>query len=319
MESNLRHKIEGNIENYFPGKNFSLKSVTQVTTKPKSYVYNALIVNSIGERKEIYIKKIGENKKKGLEEILTFEIDWDKFLTPRILDYFEDDNVVLFEGVTGNSLSKNLLLYSFRLGGKVREIRLVECAKKIGNAIGFLHRSTEKNSAKIGEMNIYLVEQFETTEYFRKILGNQSWSNIQTRVESLKNETTKLVQFHGDLSPHNILLNKEDVYLLDFSYLYNAIFLDPVLFTVSLELMRGRFPLLLDSIISKMKKEFINSYQMASNEKWDKDTWMTFELLAFLHILSKYETRRKNIKNNIVAMADKRYIMNKINSFSKSL
>ena len=319
MEINLRHKIERNIENYFPGKNFSLKSVTQVTTKPKSYVYNALIVNSKGEHKKIYIKKIGDNKKNGLNEILNLKDDWEKILTPRIIDYFEEDNVVLSQGVNGDTLSKNLLLYSFRLGGKVRETRLVECAEKIGKAIGFLHRSTEKGSGKIGEMNIYLVEQFETTEYFRKILGNNSWSKIQKRVESLKNETTKLVQFHGDLSPHNILLNKEDVFLLDFSYLYNAIFLDPVLFTVSLELMRGRFPLLLDSIISKMKKEFINSYQMASNEVWDKDTWMIFELLAFLHILLKYETRIKNIKNNIVAMTDKRYIMNKINSFSKSL
>ena len=206
MELDLREKIDRNIEKYFPGKNYSISSFTRVKTKPHSFVYNALLVNSDGEHEEIYVKQYGPEIKPGLTEIIDLKTDWDQILTPRIIDYFEGDNVVLFEGVQGDTLSKSLLLNNYRLSGNARESRLFECARNMGNAIGHLQRLTEKGSKKIGELNIFIVEQYESEDYVKEILGTQSWNEMRPSIEQLKDMKTKLAQFHGDPSPHNIIL-----------------------------------------------------------------------------------------------------------------
>jgi len=318
MELNLREKIDENIDKYFPGKNFSISSITRVKTKPHSFVFNALLVNSDGEHEEIYIKQFGPEIKPGLNEIINLKTEWEQILTPRIIDYFEGDNLVLFEGVKGDTLSKNLLLNNYRLGGNARESRLLECARKMGNAIGHLQRLTEKGSKKIGESNIFIIEQYESEEYVKEILGTQSWAEMRPSIERLKDVKTTLAQFHGDPSPHNIILKGDDVFLLDFCYQTNAVFLDPVLFIVSLDLMRARLPFVLNSTITRMKTIFLRAYGEAANETWDRDVWSLFEFLTYLHVLLKYETRHKSLKNYIVASVDKRYILNKIRHFTKS-
>ena len=318
MELDLREKIDRNIEKYFPGKNYSISSFTRVKTKPHSFVYNALLVNSDGEHEEIYVKQYGPEIKPGLTEIIDLKTDWDQILTPRIIDYFEGDNVVLFEGVQGDTLSKSLLLNNYRLSGNARESRLFECARNMGNAIGHLQRLTEKGSKKIGELNIFIVEQYESEDYVKEILGTQSWNEMRPSIEQLKDMKTKLAQFHGDPSPHNIILKGDDVFLLDFGYKTNAVFLDPVLFIVSLDLMRARLPFALNSTITQMKTIFLRAYGEATHETWDKDVWSLFEFLTYLHVLMKYQTRHKSLKNYIVASVDKRYILNKIRNFTKS-
>ena len=318
MELDIREKIDRNIDKYFPGKNFSISSITRVKTKPHSFVFNALLVNSDGENEEIYIKQFEPEIKPGLNEIINLKTDWDQILTPRIIDYFEGDNVVLFEGVKGDTLSKNLLLNSYRLSGNARESLLLECARKMGNAIGHLQRLTEKGSKKIGESNIFIVEQYESEEYVKEILGTQSWTEMRPSIERLKDMETTLAQFHGDPSPHNIILKGDDVFLLDFCYQTNAVFLDPVLFIVSLDLMRARLPFALNSTITQMKTIFLRAYGEATNETWDRDVWSLFEFLTYLHVLLKYETRHKSLKNYIVASVDKRYILKRIRNFTKS-
>ena len=318
MESDLREKIDENIDKYYPGKNFSVSSITRVKTKPHSFVFNALLANSDGEHEEIYIKQFEPEIKPGLNEIIKLKTEWDQILTPRIIDYFEGDNVVLFEGVKGDTLSKNLLLNSYRFSGNARESRLFECARKMGNAIGRLQRLTEKGSEKIGESNIFIVEQYESEEYVKETLGTQSWAEMRPSIEKLKDLKTTLAQFHGDPSPHNIILKGDDVFLLDFCYQTNAVFLDPVLFTVSLDLMRARLPFALNSTITQMKTIFLRAYGEATDHTWDRDVWSLFEFLTYLHVLMKYETRHKSLKNYIVASIDKRYILNKIGNFTKS-
>ena len=318
MELDLRAKIDVNIDTYFPDKNFSINSITRIKTKPHSFVYNVLLVNSDGERGEVYVKQFGPEIKSGLNEIINLKTEWSQILTPRIIDYFEGDNVVLFEGVKGDTLSKNLLLNSFRLSGNTRECRLFECARKMGNAIGHLQRLTEKGSKKIGESKVFIVEQYESEEHVKEILGSQPWTEMRPSIEQLKDMKTKLAQFHGDPSPHNIILKGNDVFLLDFCYQTNAVFLDPVLFIVSLDLMRARLPFALNSTITQMKTKFLRAYSEATNETWDKDVWSLFEFLTYLHVLMKYQTRHKSLKNYIVASVDKRYILNKIRNFTKS-
>ena len=318
MELDLREKIDRNIDKYFPGKNFSISNITRVKTKPHSFVFNALLINSDGEHEEIYIKQFEPEIKPGLNEIIKLKKEWDQILTPRIIDYFEGDNVVLFEGVQGDTLSKNLLLNSYRLSGNARESRLFECARKMGNAIGHLQRLTEKGSRKIGESNIFIVEQYESEEYVKEILGTQSWTEMRPSIEQLKDMKTTLAQFHGDPSPHNIIMKGNNVFLLDFCYQTNAVFLDPVLFIVSLDLMRARLPFALNSTITQMKTKFLRAYIEATNETWDRDVWSLFEFLTYLHVLMKYETRYKSLKNYIVASVDKRHILNKIRNFTKS-
>jgi tRNA A-37 threonylcarbamoyl transferase component Bud32 len=318
MELDLREKIDRNIDNYFPGKNFSISSLTRVKTKPHSFVFNALLVNSDGEHEEIYIKQYAPEIKSGIRKIINLKTDWDQILTPRIIDYFEGDNVVLFEGVKGDTLSKNLLLNSYRLSGNTRESRLFECARKMGNAIGLLQKLTENGSQKIGESNIFIVEQFESEEYVKEVLGTQLWTDVRPSIEQLKDTKTTLAQLHGDPSPHNIILRGNDVFLLDFCYQTNAVFLDPVLFIVSLDLMRARLPFVLNSTITQMKTIFLRAYGEATNETWDRKIWSLFEFLTYLHVLLKYETRHKSLKNYIVASLDKRYILNKIRNFTQS-
>jgi tRNA A-37 threonylcarbamoyl transferase component Bud32 len=162
------------------------------------------------------------------------------------------------------------------------------------------------------------VEQFESEEYVKEVLGTQLWTDVRPSIEQLKDTKTMLAQFHGDPSPHNIILRGNDVFLLDFCYQTNAVFLDPVLFIVSLDLMRARLPFVLNSTITQMKTIFLRAYGEATNETWDRKIWSLFEFLTYLHVLLKYETRHKSLKNYIVASLDKRYILNKIRNFTQS-
>ena len=310
MEARLLKKIEKKIGEYYPGKAFKIARITKVKSKPKGFVFNILLENLYDESKEIYVKKFGPDIQPGINEILKIRKHWETVLTPRIIDYFEDDNVLLLEGVEGETLSRNFLLYSLGFGRSKRYDRLLNCAKKMGSAIGYLQRSTSKGEAQVGDMNIYIVDRFESENYI-EILGDSLWNEMLPRVEKLMASKTLIAQLHGDPSPHNILMKGEDVFLLDFCYQTSSVYLDPILFTVYLDLVRSRFPFM-KSIINHMKTEFTKAYTEESGIQLDRDIWTIFESLTYLHILNEYNNRSHNLKGYLVSSIDKKHIKNKL-------
>jgi tRNA A-37 threonylcarbamoyl transferase component Bud32 len=272
-----------------------------------------LLVNSDGESKEIFVKKFGPNIKPGIIEIINLKEEWEQLLTPNIIDYIDEGNLLLLEGVEGETLSKNFLLYSLRLGGSARRNRLLECARKTGKAIGHLHRFTEKGKARIGSMKLYMVEQFNSGKY-NNILGENIWAELNPRIAKFIDSNSKIAQYHGDPSPHNILLKGNNVFLLDFCYQNSSVYLDPVLFTVYLDLVSARFPYM-NNVINQMKTEFLEAYITATGMQFEQDKWDNFEFLTYIHILYNYNKRSKNLKKYLVEFLDRKYIKDKIYHF----
>ena len=106
------------------------------------------------------------------------------------------------------------------------------CSRKIGHAVNALQNATIRGTEKkISDLNLNIIKEIETEDYFKTVLKNDVLKDIKDQIEVLKNLRTNISQYHGDLSPHNIIIKENQVYLLDYSFQVNATFLDPVSYT----------------------------------------------------------------------------------------
>jgi len=317
MEDFLRKKIEQNLCHYYQDDKFVVLDIKQINTKPGSVVFRVKIHDKKKGCLEVYAKRYDKKFNANIHEIIGLKESRAQFLMPRIIDYYDEENVVLLEGVRGRTLSKSLLYYGFSFGMSLRAETLLACSNKIGHAIGSLQKLTiRRERKKIGDLNIYLIKEIESEEYFKEILGNDFLKDLRSQVDALKGLKTNVAHYHGDPSPHNIIINEDEVYLLDFSFKINATFLDPVLYLVSLELMRSRFAFSLNATILKMEDVFLHAYTEITNENWGDSTWNLFKTLTYLHYLLMHWKRKKTIKKSIVASIDKRYLLKKIKEYN---
>ncbi len=317
MESILREKMEEKLNQYYQDDKFVVRNINRVPTKPGSIVFRVKIFDEVKGYRDLYAKKYDKKLFTNIHEMISLKNNYDKLLIPRIIDYYEEENVVLLEGINGNTLSKSLLKYGFSFGMAFNAETLLTCSRKTGHAIGLLQKLTHRREQeKIGELDVIPIKEIESEEFFIATLGHDFLRDIRSQVDILKELKTNVAQYHGDPSPHNILLRDEQVYLLDFSFQVNATFLDPALYLVSLELMRSRFAFSLNTIILKMEDVFLSAYTEITNENWDDSTWALIKTLTYLHYLLMYWKRKKTIKNSLVAAIDRRYLMKKINEYN---
>lgn len=316
MESILREKIEQKLYQYYQDDKFVVRNINRVNTKPGSVVFRIKIFDEVKGYLDLYAKKYDEKLNSNIHEMMGLKKNHEQILIPRIIDYYDEENVVLLEGVKGNTLSKSLLYYGFSFGMALNAETLLACSRKIGHAIGYLQKLTNRGERKkIGDLDVYLIKEIESDEYFKAALGNDFLKDIRSQVDTLKGLRTNVAQYHGDPSPHNILLKEDQVYLLDFSFQVTVTFLDPALYLVSLELMRSRFAFSLKNTVLKMEDVFLRAYAEITNEKWDDSTWALIKTLTYLHYLLMYWKRKKTIKNSLVASIDRRYLMKQINEY----
>lgn len=313
MEKMLVKRIGEGLPDYYPNDRFNVGHIDRVSTKPGSMVYRIKIFDEAMGYRDLYAKEHRAEFSENIYEMMGLRDE--RLLSPRILDYFEDENIVLSEGVEGDTLTRSLLRHGFSFGISLSARTLLSCSRKMGYAIGSLQNLTNRGKQRLGDLDIYLTKEIESEEYFKTILKGDILKGIKDKVVEFKEFRTGVSQHHGDPSPHNILLKGNRVSLLDYSFQDNAKFQDPALYLVSLELMRARFGILLKDTLSKMEYVFLRAYTETANEAWGVSTWALIKTLTYLHFLLMYARRKKTIKNSFVARIDRRYLLKQVRSF----
>jgi len=313
MEKKLVSRIGERLPGYYPKDNFRVGDINRVSTKPGSMVYRIKILDVAKGYRDLYAKEHLAEVRENIYEMMGFKDE--RLLIPRILDYFEDENIVLSEGVKGDTLTKRLLRHIFSCERDAET--LLSCSTKMGYAIGSLQNLTNRGKHRLGDLDIYLTKEIEKEDYFKNILKGDILKNIKDQVDILKDVKTFISQYHGDPSPHNILLKDDRVSLLDYSFQDSPTFLDPALYIVSLELMRARFGILLKNPLLKMEKGFWRAYNETTKEMGGYKNWAFIKTLIYLHFLLMYAKRKKTIKNSLVAAWDIRYLLKQINTYGK--
>ena len=308
MEKTIAKRVGERLQDYYPKVRLRVEAVNRVKTKPGSSVYRIRL-----QDRDLYAKEYREELGGNIREFMG--LDQEPLLIPRIIDYYEDENIILSEGVTGDTLTKRLL----KSGLSWNKSSLIICSRLMGQAIGSLQSQTKRGLKKIGDLDLFLINEIESEPYFKKILKRDFLKDLRAQVNNLKALTTRVTQHHGDPSPHNILMNKGQVYLLDYSFQDNATFIDPSLYLVSLELTCNRYGLPVRETVLRMEKEFKNTCSKMMKETYDQPIWAIVKTLTYLHFLLMYEKRKKTIKNILVASVDRRYLLKRVGNYGKNI
>jgi len=306
MKKSLVRRIGKGLSEYYPGDRYVVADSDRVRTKPGSMVYKVKIYSVNKGYRNLYAKEHRAEMRENIYEMMG--LNDERLLMPRILDYFEDENIVLSEGVEGDTLTRSLL--------GAHGLTLLNCSRKMGYAIGTLQNLTHRGIRRLGDLDIYLTKEIGSEKYFKTILKGDLLKELKDQVEELKELKTGVSQYHGDPSPHNILLGDDRVSLLDYSFLDCPTFVDPALYIVSLELVRARFGFLLENIVVKMENVFWRAYTETTKERVSgASNWALIKTLTYLHFLLMYATRKKTIKNSLVAAIDRRYLLKQIRRY----
>jgi len=298
MEKNIANRINAILPNHH------IRGINRVSTKPGSSVYRIRIFYKFLEHRDLYAKEYPECLSSNIHEVMG--LDYKHLLLPRILDYH--DNILISEGAPGDTLTRALLRSVLSWDRR----NLLECSRKIGQAIGTLQNMTPRGIQKTGDLDLYFIREIESKEYFKRILSKDLLKNIIAQVEELKGLKIHVAQYHGDPSPHNIIMKNNQVSLIDYSFQDNATFVDPSLYIVSLELMQFRLGLPTRNIISEMGHHFLSSYFNVTGESWEHHTWLLIKKLNYLHFLLMYSSRERNPLKTLVSTIDKIYLMKQI-------
>jgi len=301
MEKTIAKRVGERLQDYYPKVKLRVEAVTRVKTKPGSSVYRIRL-----QDRDLYAKEYREEQGANIREFMG--LDQRRLLMPQIIDYYEDENIILSEGITGETLTKRLLKSSLSWN----KSSLIMCSRLMGQAIGSLQSQTDRELKRVGELDLFLVNEIESEPYFKNILKRNVLKDLRSQANNLKALKTRWAQYHGDPSPHNILMKNGQVYLLDYSFQDSAAFIDPALYLVSLEITSNRYGLPIRETILRMKKEFKNTYSKTTKETYDKPIWNIVKRLTYLHFLLMYAKRKRTIKNSLVASIDRRYLLKKI-------
>ncbi|RLI32449.1 hypothetical protein DRO56_03485, partial [Candidatus Bathyarchaeota archaeon] len=268
---------------------------------------------------ELYVKILGKGVKEQVLEIKKLNESGVLTLVPRIVDFFEDLNAVVMERVKGYAFSKALFFYTLPVISSLYEDRILGYMRKIGSELGRLHRFTKKGMLRIGDMNLSLITEVKSSPYLCTLIGADLFESIQNKVEEIENERVPFVQIHRDPTPHNILVNGDDVFLVDFAFRLGASFEDTLAFSTGLELMENRLPFFSKFLLEKMKYLFFNHYEKSFHFPFEGNFWILLKLLRTLQQLIVYRRRSKNLKRYVIECIDKRYLLKRVKELSLKL
>jgi len=310
MEKTIAKRVSERLQDYYPDQDYVLKRIERVATKPGSSVYRIRLHD-----RELYAKEYRGEYSPNIHEMMGLKAFHRLFLMPRILDYYEDENIILSEGAPGDTLTMVL----FRNLLSTDRGSLLECSWKMGWAIGALQNLTPRGVKRVGDLDLYLVNEIESEDYFKRILKKDLLTDLRDQAEELRGLKTRVAQYHGDPSPHNILMKNGQVSLIDYSFQDNATFVDPSLYMVSLELVKNRMGPPMRHTISIMENNFREAYIQMTKEKYNRPIWELVKTLNYLHFLLMYATRERTIKNTLVGAMDSRYLLRKVRGYTGDL
>lgn len=318
VRDSIAKRVRERLQDYYPGKDYGLKGIERVATKPGSSVYRINLFDSAQSHLEIYAKEYRGGASPNIHEIMDLTAFHNLFLMPRILDYYDDyeGGVLISESVHGDTLTRAL----FRGILSTNRKNLLECSWKMGWAIGALQNMTPRGVKRVGDLDIYLIREIESEDYFKRILKKDLLTDLRDQAEELRGLKTRVAQCHGDPSPHNIIMKNGQVSLIDYSFQDNATFVDPSLYMVSLELVKNRMVgLSMNHTISLMENNFREAYSQMTKEKYNRPIWSLIKTLNYLHFLLMYATRERTIKNTLVGAVDRWYLLKKVRGYKGDL
>lgn len=317
-ERSLKEKISKKLKDYYPDRKLSIRDMTLVKNV-RAMVLRFDLFEDNHKANEIYVKILEKGAKEQVLELKNLNEYKDLLLMPRIIDFFEDFNAVVMEGVKGGTLSKALVFYTLPIVGNFYEVRLLDYARKIGRGLGLLHKFTERRKLRIGDMNLGMITGVKVSPYIRTLLGVDLFNNILNRIEEIEDEKASFVQVHRDPTPHNILVKRDEIHLVDFAFKRGASFEDTLAFSIGLELMENRLPFFSKSLLEEMKHLFFNYYEEFFHHPFEEDFWSFLKLLRCLQQLIVYNQRKTSLKNYILESIDKKYLLDRIWELSLKL
>jgi len=302
----LEERIEMKMSEYYPSGNH-LKTRAIVRERALGTVFKweleggeQLFVKTfdkdvLAERAEMW-KRLSEHR--------------DEVLIPRILDILEDMNAVVMEGVKGRKLSSILVSHSFPLIKNQDNLYLY--VEQIGRAIGKLQTFTAGKPRKLRELKEAWVNRVKLEPSLKKIIGNEAYSQIYRRIETTREKEMMTVRVHGEILPHNILVQGNKPRFIDFQYYEGFCFEDPISFSVGLELTQ-RVPHFGYNLFDGLNKRFFEAYKESSPCEVDKELWDFFRLMWYCFLLEGYKHwKRYSPVNHVVSVVDSLYLRKKI-------
>jgi hypothetical protein len=184
--------------------------------------------------------------------------------------------------------------------------------EEIGKAIGKLQTLTAEKSKKLRELRVISLNEFKLDPGLKKRIGNKVYNKINRKIDDIREEKMMVTRVHGEMLPHNIIVNRDKVHFIDFLYYEGFYFEDPICFSVALELTQ-RAPHFSYNLFNNLNERFIKAYKEFSPCEVDEELWEFFRLLRYCLILKGYEYWTKYTPiDYIIPVVDGLYLRKKI-------
>lgn len=293
----IEEEIKRRIEEYYPNKDYKLRKIKKIKIRLRPPIFKC----DLSGNKQLFVKIFPETIDESVIEQRKSEYE-NHIPIQKTLDFFQDINAVVIEGVKGWKLSNMLIMTPFPVLKQFYKNQLNFYMAKIGKSIGNLQRLSTKGYERLGNLEINLI--------LREKIGNELFTKINNKLDGVKEMKIPVTRTHGDLAPHNILVSKGEIYFIDLDY-YNGFdfcFRDPFTFSVGLELILNRlyfgaklFQMLNDTFYTAYKENF--PFQL------DEKLLKLLRLLEYCRYLACYENIKKY---DFVGIINMKYITKRI-------
>lgn len=277
----IEKEIKRKIEEYYPNKDYKLRKIKKIKIRLRPPIFKC----NLSENKQFFVKIFPETIDESVIEQRKSEYEY-HIPIQKTLDFFQDINAVVIEGVKGRKLSNMLIIPSLPLFKQFYRNQLNLYMAKIGNAIGNLQRLNTKRYERL--------DNLEINPILRKKIGNELFIKINNKLDDIKEMKILVVRTHGDLAPHNILVSKSEICFIDLDY-YNGFdfcFRDPLTFSVGLELILNRF-YFGTKLFQMLNYTFYTAYKERFPSQLDENLLKLLRLREYCRYLACYENMKK--------------------------
>lgn len=277
----IEKKIKRKIKEYYPNRNYKLRKIKKIQIRLRPPIFRC----DLDGNKQLFVKifpktvdeSVIEQRKSEYENYIPIQ---------KTLDFFQDINAVVVEGVKGRKLSNILIIQSFPLLREFYKNQLNLYMTKIGNAIGNLQRLNTKRYERLGNLEIDPI--------LREKIGNELFIKINNKLDDVKGLKIPVTRSFGDPAPHNILISKEEIYFIDLDYYksFDFCFRDLLTFSVGLELSLNKlyFGAKLFQVLNDI---FYRAYKERYPSQLDENLLKLLRLKEYCDYLACHENMKK--------------------------
>jgi len=279
-EEEFRRRIEQNAGSYFSEFEGQPREVRGGLVSGSTYPILKYTVRSGGLARDVYVKfaPVEEGRNEGrieFENLRRLESCWEgsgNYRSPRALDYWDDVNALLSEGVPGSPLLGVLLRENTRYARREVRQRLSSIVSSCGKWLRNYHVSGGiEYTGNAGEVIDHLSESIDymhTAGVGAKIL-DEARSLVAELARRCRSVAVPVSIRHGDIAFDNILVDRENVYVIDLSYETRGVtYADVAQFCIGLETINylPRHFLYDMEVVSALQDAFLSAYGLEAGE-----------------------------------------------------